>query len=403
MAVRVAITGLGAISSLGHDVPSHLEAILTNRTGIRPAGVPTPERSGSPCAEVQDFQPEARFEPRQLAMMDRASQLAVFAARQAVGDAGDVLDRASPMRSGVLFSAALGYSTIEEGYRRMYGEGAPRVHPLLVPRAMPSAPASQICMDLKIQGPSFNIASACASATHAIGAAFQMIRSGMLEVAVTGGCEAPLTLGFMRSWDALRVVAKDTCRPFSKSRSGLVMGEGAAAVVLENMDRARARGARIHGELVGFGMSSDAADITAPDPDGAARAMRAALGDGGMAADRIDYVQAHGTGTVMNDRNEAQALHAVLGARLSSVPVSSSKSMTGHTLCASGALSLIVTTLALREGLLPATLNHTEDDPELGLDCVPNLCRSASPRTAMINSFAFGGLNAVLVVNRHDG
>ena len=273
MSVRVAITGLGAVSALGHDVPLHLEAILANRTGIGPPGAATAERSGSPCAEVRNFEPEAHFAPRQLALMDRASQLGVVSARQAVEDAGDVLDRASPMRSGVLFSAALGYATIEDGYRRMYGEGAARVHPLLVPRAMPSAPASQVCMDLKIQGPSFNIASACASATHAIGTAFQMIRSGMLDVAIAGGCEAPLTLGFMRSWDALRVVAKDTCRPFSKNRSGLVMGEGAAAVVLENMDRARARGAKIHGELVGFGMSSDAADITASDPDGAARAM----------------------------------------------------------------------------------------------------------------------------------
>ena len=229
MSVRVAITGLGAISALGNDVPSHLDAILTSRTGISAPGAPTPERSGSPCAEIQNFQPEDHFVPRQLALMDRASQLAVFAARQALTESGDVLDRASPMRNGVLFSAALGYTTIEDAYRRMYGEGATRVHPFLVPRAMPSAPASQICMDMKIQGPSYNIASACASATHAIGAAFQMIRSGMLDVAIAGGCEAPLTLGFMRSWDALRVVARDTCRPFSKDRNGLVMGEGAAA------------------------------------------------------------------------------------------------------------------------------------------------------------------------------
>ncbi len=401
MSVRVAITGLGAISAVGNDVPSHLDAILTSRSGISAPGVPTPERSGSPCAEVQNFQPEDHFVPRQLALMDRASQLAVFAARQAVAESGDVLDRASPMRNGVLFSAALGYTTIEDAYRRMYGEGTTRVHPFLVPRAMPSAPASQVCMDMKIQGPSYNIASACASATHAIGAAFHMIRCGLLDVAVAGGCEAPLTLGFMRSWDALRVVARDTCRPFSKDRNGLVMGEGAAAVVLENMDRARARGARIHGEIIGFGMSSDAVDITSPDPDGASRAMRAALDDAAISADRVDYVQAHGTGTVMNDRNEAHALRALLGDRLLAVPVSSSKAMTGHTLCASGGLSLIFTALALREGLLPPTLNHTENDPEFEIDCVPNIFRRASPRIAMINSFAFGGLNAVLVLEGH--
>ena len=296
--------------------------------------------------------------------------------------------------------AALGYGSIEEGYRRMYGEGNPRVHPFLVPRAMPSAPASQVCMDAQIRGPSFNIASACASATHAIGVGFQMIRGGMLDVCVAGGCEAPLTLGFMRSWDALRVVARDTCRPFSRNRSGLVLGEAAGAVVLEDMDRAKARGATILGEVVGFGMSSDAGDITASDPQGGLRAIQAALADADIDADRIDYVQAHGTGTVLNDRNEVQALRAAFGERLSRLPISSGKAMLGHTLCASGAMGVVFTTLALLDGLLPPTMSHAEDDPELGIDCVPNAARPAALATAMTNSFAFGGLNAVLVQAR---
>ena len=394
--MRVAITGLGAISAVGHSAIEHLDAIRTGRLGItRPLA--SAERSGSPCAEVEGFEPDQHFSGNQLALMDRASQFAVLAARQAVAQAGDVLDAGAPMRQGVLFSAALGYTTIEHAYRRMYGEGAARVHPLLVPRAMPSAPASQIGMDLGIQGPTFNIATACASATHAIGAGFHMVRSGMLDVAVVGGCEAPLTLGFMRSWDALRAVARDTCRPFSKDRSGLVMGEGGAALVLERMDRALARGSTIFGEIVGFGMSADAGDITAPDPSGSARAMQAALADADLDANSIGYVHAHGTGTILNDLNETIALRSVLGARVTSVPISSSKGAIGHTMCASGALGLVFTTLALGNGLVPPTMNFTEGDPEIDVDCVPNAARSASVEFAMINSFAFGGLNAVLI------
>ena len=398
---RVAITGLGAISAVGADIDAHRDAIRTGRVGITPAEAQPPAtRSGSPFAAIPDFRPEDHFGTKAIAMMDRASQLAVVAARQALAQAGEVLDPDAPMRAGVMFGAALGYGSIEEGYRRMYGEGNPRVHPFLVPRAMPSAPASQVCMDAQIRGPSFNIASACASATHAIGVGFQMIRGGMLDVCVAGGCEAPLTLGFMRSWDALRVVARDTCRPFSRNRSGLVLGEAAGAVVLEDMDRARARGATILGEVVGFGMSSDAGDITASDPQGGLRAIQAALADAGIDADRIDYVQAHGTGTVLNDRNEVQALRAAFGERLSRLPISSGKAMLGHTLCASGAMGVVFTTLALLDSLLPPTMSHTEDDPELGIDCVPNAARPAALATAMTNSFAFGGLNAVLVQAR---
>ena len=397
---RVAITGIGAISAVGNTVPAHLEAIREGRVGIRPGEGVTPDRSGSPCAAVENYRPEDHFDAKPIALMDRASQLAVVAAREALKEADGAVDQSDPMRSGAIFGAALGYASIEEGYRRMYGEGIARVHPFLVPRAMPSAPASHVCMDLRIMGPSFSTASACASATHAIGLGFQMIRSGMIDTCVTGGCEAPLTLGFMRSWDALRVVARDTCRPFSRDRSGLVLGEGGAAIVLEEMEKARSRGARILGEIAGFGMSSDAADITASDPDGARRAMSAALNDAAMDVDEIDYVHAHGTGTVLNDRNEVQALRSLFGVRLSTLPISSSKAMVGHTLGASGALSAIFAILALHEGLLPPTMNVTEPDPELLIDCVPNAARLSGISTALVNSFAFGGLNAVLALRR---
>lgn len=397
---RVVITGIGAISAIGNTAADHLDAIRAGRVGIRPGDGVTPDRSGSPCAAVENYRPEDHFDAKPIALMDRASQLAVVAAREALKEAGEAVDRADPMRSGAIFGAALGYASIEEGYRRMYGEGVPRVHPFLVPRAMPSAPASHVCMDLRIMGPSLSTASACASATHAIGLGFQMVRSGLLDTCVTGGCEAPLTLGFMRSWDALRVVARDTCRPFSRDRSGLVLGEGGAAIVLEEMGKAKARGARILGELAGFGMSSDAGDITASDPDGARRAMAAALDDASMDAADIDYVHAHGTGTVLNDRNEVQAMRTLFGERLSTLPVSSSKAMVGHTLGASGALSAIFAILALREGILPPTMNVTEPDPELAIDCVPNAARAATISSAMVNSFAFGGLNAVLALRK---
>jgi nodulation protein E len=403
MSVRVAITGAGAISAVGIGVPAHLEAIRTGRVGItRPDPAARPDRSGSPCAEMLAFDGKDSISAKALPLMDRATQFAVAAAREAVGQAGGEIGQGLGTRCGVILGAALGYGTIEDAYRRMFQDGATRVHPFLVPRAMPSAPSSHVCMDLGILGPSFTVASACASSTHAMGLAAQMIRSGQLDVAIAGGSEAPLTLGFMRSWDALRAVARDTCRPFSRDRSGLALGEGAGIVVLERMDRARERGADILGEIAGFGMSSDAGDITAPDAASASRAIAAALADAAEPASSVDYVHAHGTGTVLNDRNEVQALRLVLGDHLREVPVSSSKAMVGHMLGASGGISLVFTLLGMRHGLLPPTMNFTEPDPELDVDCVPNAARPGRFGLALVNSFAFGGLNAVLLARAPD-
>ncbi len=255
-------------------------------------------------------------------------------------------------------------------------------------------------MDLGLKGPTFTTVSACASGTHAIGQAFHMVRSGQAPIALTGGSEACLVLGTFKGWEALRVLSTDTCRPFSKNRTGLVLGEGAAMFVLERRDHAMARGAPIYAELLGFGMSADARDLTAIDPDGAARAIRGALTDGKINADEVDYVNAHGTGTVLNDRGETAALHIAFGDSADQLAVSSTKAVLGHSLGAAGALELAATALALHHQTIPPTANYEEPDPDCDLDYVPNTARNAPIGKAMSSSFAFGGLNAVLALGR---
>jgi nodulation protein E len=265
---------------------------------------------------------------------------------------------------------------------------------------MVNAPASNVSMLCGLRGPAFAVASACASATHAIGVAFQMLRAGAIDCALTGGAEACITFGTLRGWEAMRVMAPDLCRPFSTDREGMILGEGAAIVVLESLERATARGADILGEIAGFGMSADAADLTAPDQGGMARAIEAALADGKLAPQDIQYVNAHGTGTVANDETETRALHQVFGTHAGKLAVSSTKSMVGHALGAAGGLELVATILAMRDGVVPPTINHLGRDPVCDLDYVPNEARPLAVSAALSNSFAFGGLNAVLAVKR---
>jgi nodulation protein E len=255
-------------------------------------------------------------------------------------------------------------------------------------------------MAFGLQGPCFSVASACASSAHAVGLAAQMVRSGQADLAICGGSDASICVGYLKAWDALRVLSSDACRPFSRDRSGLVIGEAAGILVLEPWDRAVARGATLHGEFLGFGMGADAGDLTAPSAEGAARAMGAALADAGLASSAVDYVNAHGTATRLNDSTETAALHAVFGTHARRLAVSSSKSMHGHCLNAAGGLEAVVTTLALREGLLPPTLGFRAADPDCDLDCVPNIARRTPIGVALSNSFAFGGLNAVLALGR---
>ncbi len=391
---RVAITGLGAVTCLGPDVPSLARALVEARCGIAPIStIPTNRLTVRHAAEIR-YDVTQGFDRRQLLMLDRASQFALIAASEALQDCN--LAAHDRTRCGVILGATVGHTTLDEAYQALYAEDAARLPPFTVPRGMTSAAASHVSMAHGLTGPSFATASACASASHAIGLACQMIRAGQLDLAVAGGTDASICLGIMKAWDALRVLSPDGCRPFSADRNGLVLGEGAGLLVLEDWEIATARGATIHAELLGFGMGADAGDITAPSAEGAARAMRAALADAGLPPSEIHYVNAHGTATRLNDRTEVAALAQVFGAHLEKLPVSSSKSQHGHCLSAGGGIEAVVTVLALRSGLLPATIGYTAEDPACRIDCVPNQPRRANPTAALSNSFAFGGLNAVL-------
>ena len=393
---RVAVTGLGAVAAIGQDAASVWNAMTRGDCGIRPiANIPTERLSVRTAAEVMGFDPAVHFDRRRLPLLDRNAQLALVAARQAMVDVD--LSSVAPQRGGVVLAAAVGQDSFEASYRGFYGEQQNRFPPFTVPRCMPSAAASHVSMEFGLRGPCFAVASACASATHAIGLAFQMIRGGMLDIAVTGGSDASITPGFMKAWEAMRVLSPDVCRPFSRDRSGLVIGEGAAIFMLEEWGRAVSRGADIVAEVVGFGMSADAADITAPNETGAAQAMQDALADAGLPAEAIGYINAHGTGTRLNDRAEVAAIRAVFGA--APPPVSSVKAMLGHCLCAGGGLEFLATVQALRTGVLPPTIGFREADPECAIDCVANVARESRVMHAMSNSFAFGGLNAVLVAS----
>jgi nodulation protein E len=400
---RVVVTGLGAVSPLGHSVASYWDALKLGKSGLGPISLPpgAEELTQKVAAEVKDFDPLKHFAERQLSTLDRVSQFAVVAAREAIAQSGLAFDMALSTRTATIVGTGVGgQTTLDESFRRVYLEKRTRVFPLTIPKLMANAPASQISMDCGLRGPAFGVVSACASATHAIGIAFHMVRGGLVDCAVTGGTEACITFGTVRGWEAMRVMAPDVCRPFSKGRMGLVLGEGAAMMVLEPLERAQARGATILGEIVGFGMSADAADLTAPDLGGMVRAMQAALDDAKLAATDIQYVNAHGTGTAANDDTETKALHDAFGPHAKKLAISSTKSMIGHALGAAGALELVATLLAVRDGIAPPTIGYIEPDPACDLDYVPNQARALPIEAAVSNSFAFGGLNAVLAVKR---
>ena len=399
---RVVITGLGVVSPVGNTLDKFWSALVEGKSGIGPITlIPSEGLNARVAAQVPEFDPMAHFDPKRVGLLDRFSQFAVVAARAALSDAQLTVDEELALEAATVLGTGIGgQTTMDEQYSRIYLQKNSRVHPFTVPKLMPNAAASQVSMDLGLKGPTYSVVSACASSTHAIGQAFHMVRSGQAPFALAGGTEACLTFGTIKGWEALRVLAPDTCRPFCKTRLGLVLAEGAAIMVLEPRDRAIARGARIYAEILGFGMSADAADITAPDADGAARAMNAALKDAKAVPADIDYINAHGTGTTANDRTETIAIRKVFGAHADKVAVTSSKSVLGHSLGAAGALELAATALAIRNETIPPTANFQEADPECDLDVVPNAARKATIRMAMSNSFAFGGLNAVLVVGR---
>lgn len=399
---RVVVTGCGVVSPVGLTASAYWESLKAGKVGIgKPTLVDPALLSGEVVAEVKDYNPAQHFDERALAPLDRVSQFAVVAAREAVAEAGISFEGEFGERAASIVGTGIGgQATIDESYKRLYRDNATRIYPLTVPKLMPNAPASQVSMHFGVRGPSFGVVSACSSATHAIGLAYQMVRAGIAEAALTGGTESCITLGGLKSWEALRVMATDTCRPFSRDRKGLVMGEGAAIVVLETLEGAKARGANILGEIIGFGMSADAKDLTNPDAGGMARAIRSCLADAGIGGDDVDYINAHGTGTLANDLTETQALKAAFGARAAKIPASSTKSMVGHALGAAGALEIVATLMAIRDNVAPPTMGYLGPDPACDLDYVPNEARPMKIDTALSNSFAFGGLNAVLAARR---
>ncbi len=396
------VTGMGAVCAVGHDVASFTAALRAGEVGIGPiANIPTERLAVRIAGEIRGLDVAAHFPAKRLAVLDRTAQLALIAARQAMGQAG--LPPGSMPDGAVVLAAAIGQQTFDFAYEQLYGQGLSRVHPFTIPRIMPNAAASQVSIEFGLRGPCYSVASACASANHAIGQAMHMIRSGMVDVAVTGGSDASVVVGFMKGWEALRVLSPSACRPFSLDRTGLAIGEGAGILVLEAARHAEARGATPLLEVAGFGMSADASDLLAPSPDGAARAMRAALADAGCAPEQVGYVNAHGTGTRLNDKTETAALRQVFGRQLDGLPVSSTKSMIGHCMTAGGALELIATAAGLRGGFIPPTAGFNTADPDCDIDCVPNRARLGETDWAMSNAFAFGGLNAVLVARRWAG
>jgi nodulation protein E len=395
---RVVVTGLGVVSPVGQSAAEYWAALVAGRSGIGPPSlIPTDRLKPVALAEVKGFTATDHFGTHEIGSLDRVSQFGVVAAREAVRQAGlSLREELGATTAAIIGTAVGGQTTIDDNFRRFYAENASRVHPLTIPKVMVNAAAGHISMFLGIRGPTFAVASACASATHAIGLAFQMVRQGAVTCAVTGGTESCLTVGTLKGWEAMRIMASDTCRPFSANREGLVLGEGAAILILETLDHARARGADILAEIVGFGMGADAKDLTTPDPEGMARAISAALADGALAPDMIDYVNAHGTGTTANDAAETAALHRVFGTHARQFAVSSTKSMVGHALGAAGALEMAAVVMALREQVIPPTMNYLGPDPACDLDYVPDNARRRPLRSAISNSFAFGGLNAVI-------
>ena len=399
---RVVITGLGIICGIGKDVPEFWRNIINCQSGIGPIESidMTNLRFKNGC-EVKGYDPKQYFSKKELDLMDKFSQFALIAAKQAVDDAAFKWTDELKGRTCVITGTSIGgQDAMDEIFQVLYKDNKDRAPLFTIPRIMPNAAASNITMQYGITGFAYTISTACASSNHAIGNAFWTLRNGLCDMAITGGSEIPLSFGFLKAWEAIRVVAADTCRPFSKDRQGMILGEGAAMIVLETLESAQKRQAKIYGEIIGFGMSSDASHITKPNQTGAEAAMQMALNDAGISPVKIDYINAHGTGTTVNDVMETAAIKRVFSDRAMKLAISATKSLHGHVLGGTSAIEAVVTALALHHQVLPPTANYNEPDPECDLDIVPNQSRRAIIEYALSNSFAFGGLNAVLAFKR---
>jgi nodulation protein E len=401
---RVVITGAGTVNALAPDIAGTWDAMRQGRGAIAPLELRDVKRLAVQIgAQVKDWNPETHFNRQQLSLYDRFTQFALVAARQAVTQSGLNFDGRMGLTSGVVLgTAGGGVNTWDDSYRTVYEEGKNRVHPLVVPRLMNNAAPAHISMEFNLRGPSFSVSTACASSNHAMGLAYQMVKRGQAKAMLAGGAEAMLCFGGLKAWEGLRVMSREACRPFSLTRNGMVMGEGAAVYVFEDLKHARARGAEILCEISGFSMNSDASDIVMPSRAGAARAIAGALTDAKMKPQDVGYINAHGTGTAANDKTECAAIADVFGPHADRLLVSSTKAMHGHLIGATGAVELLAVILALREGIIAPTIGYQEPDPECALDVVPNTARQAPVKAAVSNAFAFGGMNAVLALRRYE-
>ncbi len=404
---RVAVTGIGVVSSLGNSASELYANAYAGRSGIARLQVPFSERLLAPLAATAHFDGSDHFEPSKLRMMDRFAQFALVAARQAMADTRLEMEMMDRGRAGVFVGTGMGGTLSNDaGYQTLYAKGSDRIPPFTVLLGMYNAAAAWIAMEYQLRGPNLTYTTACSSSAVAIGEAWLRVASGELDMAIAGGAEAPLSFGSLKAWEALHTLAtidaelpSASCKPFSKNRSGMVLGEGSAMVVLEPWDRAQARGATIHGEILGYGLSTDVGHITRPSVEGQAAAMRAALASAACSATRIDAINAHGTGTQANDVTETAAIKSVFGERAAGIPISATKAMHGHLLGAAGALECVLSLLAMQHAVALPTLHLRVADPECDLDYVPNVVRdNVAVRTMLTNSFAFGGTNAVLVL-----
>ena len=402
---RVVITGLGVISGLGKSQHEYWENLAAGKSAIAP--IQSMDMSNlrfKNGSEVKNYESLEYFQAKELVAMDKVTQFTIIAAREAVRDANIVWTEELQENTCVITGTSIGGQDSQEDiFNVLYKESKLRAPLFTIPRIMPSAGASHITMEFGITGYAYTISTACASSNHAIGNAYWMIRNGACSMAITGGSETPISYGFLKAWEALRVVAQDTCRPFSKDRQGMILGEGSAMIILETLESAQQRGAKIYAEIVGFGMSSDASHITKPNQKGAENAMQRAMKDAEISTNKIDYINAHGTGTAVNDAMETAAIKNVFGEHANKLAVSSTKSLHGHALGAASALEAVATALALKHQILPPTANFIDKDPDCDLDVVPNQSREAKIEYALSNSFAFGGLNAVIAFKRWNG
>jgi nodulation protein E len=398
---RVVVTGQGVVTPLGTGVDRFWAALKNGECGIRQVqSFPTDELYITIAGEIPDFDPKEKLQSKQLLLADKYSQYAGCAAQEAVAQSKlEVpIKESDAYRSACIIGSGVGgLTTLEFSYKMLFKENKRATHPLTLLKAIGSSASAHVSIENGIKGPTFGVVSACATATHAIGLTYRMIREGLVDVGISGAAEASLNWGATRAWQAMRVLSPDGLFPFSKNRNGTVLAEGAGILMLEEYERAKDRGAPIIAELMGYGMTADAADMVNPSIDGASMAMQMALDDAKLSPSDIDYINAHGTATAVNDVNETRAIKHVFGNAANKLSISSTKSMHGHCLGAGGGIEAVASLKAIQEKFVPATIGLDEPDPECDLDYTANAGRKREVNYAMSNSFAFGGLNAVLV------